>query len=220
MGNGISIKIIYTYFILTISQFIGTWIFQIYYSAKNGTKPPMPYSYIFIVSSIKMSIPIYLKCYPNGIFGFRPNYLKVFIVDFIVFVEMIILLLQKFISPKFIIPRKFRQMEFDYYKKPDEIKENDKAQECVICLEFLSNLAFLEEKEQKIVHEQKFLKRIQKRIKDFVEKYKDNTNWNKSNKPYMVTPCHHIFHSRCLEAWLEVKNECPYCRQKIPPLED
>ena len=37
---------------------------------------------------------------------------------------------------------------------------------------------------------------------------------------YMVTPCHHLFHKRCLEHWLNVKNQCPYCRQQIPPLED
>ena len=40
-----------------------------------------------------------------------------------------------------------------------------------------------------------------------------------SVKPYMRTPCGHLFHTKCLETWLEVKNECPYCRQRIPPLE-
>ena len=214
----ISVKFIYTYFILTIIEFLGTWIFQIYHSAKNGTKPPMSYNYIFLVSLFKMLIPIYIKCYPNSIFDLRPNYLKVFIIDFIVFIQMIILFLQKLISPKFFVPRKYRVMEFDYYKKSDEINENDKEQECVICLENLSNLAFVEESE-KTIYEGKLLKRVKKHIENFIDKYKDNTKRHKSNKPYMVTPCHHIFHSRCLEAWLEVKNECPYCRQKIPSID-
>ncbi|KAJ3332098.1 hypothetical protein HDU76_001305 [Blyttiomyces sp. JEL0837] len=26
---------------------------------------------------------------------------------------------------------------------------------------------------------------------------------------YMVTPCHHLFHTECLERWMEVKFECP-----------
>ena len=64
------------------------------------------------------------------------------------------------------------------------------------------------------------------------EAFKSNSNyieklammiqkWNKKkhNKPYMKTPCGHVFHSKCLETWLEIKNECPYCRQRIPPLE-
>ena len=38
------------------------------------------------------------------------------------------------------------------------------------------------------------------------------------DKPLMVTPCEHIFHSRCLLEWFQVKFECPVCRKKMPPL--
>ncbi|KAI8926783.1 hypothetical protein BC831DRAFT_425303 [Entophlyctis helioformis] len=34
---------------------------------------------------------------------------------------------------------------------------------------------------------------------------------------YMVTPCHHIFHTECLERWMEIKLECPVCRAELPP---
>jgi len=33
-----------------------------------------------------------------------------------------------------------------------------------------------------------------------------------------VTPCLHVFHSTCLDQWLEVKLECPTCRRDIPPI--
>ena len=209
----ISIKIWYTYFIFTFFLFISTWIFQIYYSAKNGTKPPMPYSYIFIASLFKMLIPIYLKAYNNNIFSLRPSYFKVFLCVSVVLIEAIIVSLQKLLGPKFFIPRRYRQQTFDYYKSSDDIPENAKNNECVICLENLENLRVNMEEDD-----------------DFFNK--DNINcveklammiqrWNKvkNSKPYMKTPCGHIFHSRCLETWLEVKNECPYCRQRIPPLE-
>ena len=77
-----SVKIWYTYFFMTFLLFFGTWIGQIIYSARKGTKPPMPYLYIFFVTLFKMIIPIYLKCYSNSIFSFRPNYLKVFALSF------------------------------------------------------------------------------------------------------------------------------------------
>lgn len=34
----------------------------------------------------------------------------------------------------------------------------------------------------------------------------------------MVTPCGHIFHPHCLQRWMDVKMECPTCRQMLPPL--
>ncbi|KAL9933418.1 hypothetical protein V8E36_007594 [Tilletia maclaganii] len=33
----------------------------------------------------------------------------------------------------------------------------------------------------------------------------------------MVAPCHHIFHTECLERWLQYKSECPSCRTPLPP---
>jgi hypothetical protein len=35
---------------------------------------------------------------------------------------------------------------------------------------------------------------------------------------YMVTPCRHIFHTQCLEAWMKYKLQCPVCRNSLPPL--
>ena len=209
----VSIKLWYTYFIMTFFLFGGTWIFQIYYSAKKGTKPPMPYSYIFITSLFKMLIPIYLKAYNNNIFSLRPSYLKVFICISFVFIEAIIVSLQKLLGPKFFIPEKYREQVFDYYKSAEEIPDNFKNNECVICLENLDNLSINNQDEDD---------EIFKTTGNYIEKLAmmiQKWNKKKNNKPYMKTPCGHIFHTKCLETWLEIKNECPYCRQKIPPLE-
>ena len=35
---------------------------------------------------------------------------------------------------------------------------------------------------------------------------------------YMLAPCLHIFHSACLEQWMEVKMECPICRCNLPAI--
>ena len=209
----VSIKLWYTYFFFTFFLFGGTWIFQIYYSVKKGTKPPMPYSYIFITSLFKMLIPIYLKAYNNNIFSLRPSYLKVFICISVVFIEAIIVSLQKLLGPKFFIPEKYREQVFDYYKSEEEIPDNTKNNECVICLENLDNLA---------VNNQDEDDEIFKTNGNYIEKLAmmiQRWNKRKNNKPYMKTPCGHVFHTRCLETWLEIKNECPYCRQRIPPLE-
>ena len=40
---------------------------------------------------------------------------------------------------------------------------------------------------------------------------------NIMNKPFMITPCLHVFHSNCLEEWFKMKKECPNCRTIITP---
>jgi hypothetical protein len=32
---------------------------------------------------------------------------------------------------------------------------------------------------------------------------------------YSKTTCNHIFHTKCIEKWLDIKSDCPYCRNKI-----
>ncbi|KAI3951373.1 hypothetical protein MKW92_048261 [Papaver armeniacum] len=32
----------------------------------------------------------------------------------------------------------------------------------------------------------------------------------------MATPCDHFFHSNCLQRWMDIKMECPTCRQPLP----
>ena len=215
----VSIQLWYTYFILTCLLFCYQWISQIIYSARSGTRPPMPYSYIFCVSLFKIFISFYLKGYSNNIFGYRPSYLKAFIISLLVGIEGFILVFQKFLGPKFFIPAKFRKKGFCYYKDINEISENDKEQECVICLDKIENIVNMNNNLNEVIGstENKNVKMLKKKLLDWSEKLKNKT---KLRLPYMVTPCHHVFHSSCLESWLEIKNECPCCRQKIPPLED
>ena len=52
--------------------------------------------------------------------------------------------------------------------------------------------------------------------KNFLYFYKSSANIH--NKLYMLTPCKHIFHSECLELWLDQKKECPNCRTSFENL--
>ena len=101
----------------------------------------MSYSYIFFVTLSKMSIPIYLKCYPNSIFSYRPNYIKVAILDGVLFLEGVIVALQKLLGPKFFLTKKYKQPKYDYFRKRNEINESDLEQECVICLENIGKIS-------------------------------------------------------------------------------
>ena len=64
-----------------------------------------------------------------------------------------------------------------------------------------------------------FVISMKRRIKEKVKNYISSLKYSHKRTNLMKTPCNHIFHNICLEKWLEFKNECPYCRREIPPLE-
>ena len=175
-----------------------------------------------------MLIPIYVKAYPSNLFELQPAYKKVIIVILTLFIEAIIISLQKILGPKFFIPKYLKGEQYDYYKNLNEVSENDLESICAICLvkirddptkesdiklELISDNKYLENEDND--KEEKQISLGEKLIKT-IEKWKYNYN----KKPLMVTPCHHVYHSICLEKCLQSKNFCPCCRNQIPSIDD
>ena len=50
-------------------------------------------------------------------------------------------------------------------------------------------------------------------FENFFSFYKKSLN--SKGKAFMYTPCNHVFHTKCLEQWLEYKKECPNCRASM-----
>ena len=212
-----------------------TWLGQIVHSVRMGTKPPMNVDYILVNTITRLFLPIYLKAYEGNIFSLRPSYGKVFAIIVIVFIEVCILILQKSYGGKVIIPRCCKTIPFNYYRDEVNCEEHiSKNQDCVICLESLKEEIKIEvgkEIQNDIIEEDNnnndnnnkhtFVERIKKIycIGFCIKRINDIFNPMNTRKKYMVTPCDHVFHSNCLEKWMEVKNECPYCKRRIPPIE-
>jgi hypothetical protein len=212
------------YLILTI--YIFSWLSQILFSIITNTRPPMSRMYIICLSMSKLFLPIYLKAFDGNIFDLKPSYFKVYLIVIIIIAEIIVLLLQKSFGARTILPKKYRKRGFDYYKDKVNIEMHvSKNPNCVICLESLmvevdENFNTIQKKEKtkkscnKIIH-LCFLDRVTRKIKRWI----DNMEGKTRKKKYMITPCDHVFHTVCLEKWMRQKNECPYCKGVIPPIE-
>ena len=210
----LKIKCWYYNFFYTFILYSLLWLGQIIYSIRKGTKPPMSYPYILFSSFSKLSICFYVKVYKNNVYNYRQNYSTMFSVSLIVIIEVIIICLQKYLGPKFIIPKKFRKKGYNYYRNENEISQNDKEIDCVICLNKIGNNVNQEEDEENNNIKRNWLIKI---LIKYLEKLKKREK-NRGN--IMITPCNHIYHAKCLELWLNVKNQCPYCTQNIPPLDN
>ena len=223
-----NIKKIVTNFILIISVYSLYWLSQILYSFFKNIRPPISRLYIFWHSLSKIFMPFYIKGIEGNFFGFKPSYLKVGLIISIILVESIILILQKSLGARIIIPKKFRNQNqgFDYYKDEINIEKHvSQNPDCVICLENLSvdvdeNFNRIKKKKKHKTFIDKifkilYLDVLNKKIKKWI-----NLLIGKNlKKKYMITPCDHVFHTVCLEKWMKQKNECPYCKQEIPPID-
>ena len=215
-----------TNYSLILFVYIFSWLTQILYSIFTNTRPPMSRMYIISLSLTRLYLPIYLKGFNGNIFDLKPSYLKVYLLVIITLIEIIILFLQKTFGARTILPKKYRKKGFDYYKDKVNIEMHvSKNPNCVICLESLSvevdeNFNTLKKKEKnkngcdKILHLCSLDKIVSK-----MERWLNNMEGKTGKKKYMITPCDHVFHTVCLEKWMRQKNECPYCKSVIPPIE-
>ena len=223
-----NIKGCVTDFYLILIVYTLSWLSQIILSYCKNSRPPMPRLYIVWLSLSRLFFPIYIKGYKNNFFDLRPSYFKIGILVFIIFAEAIILILQKSLGARIIVPKKFRKQNqvFDYYKDRVNIEKHVSQNPiCVICLENLN--VDVDENFNKIKKKKKpktiinkimsilYLDILNQKIKNSI-KYLEGKN---PKKKYMITPCDHVFHTVCLEKWMKIKNECPYCKAEIPSID-
>ena len=88
-------------------------------------------------------------------------------------------------------------------------KPNAKNEICAICLGHILNIN--NKKQFGKINYKKIRKILKTIIKNFF--YIFNIYKLKSKRDYMLIPCGHFFHKKCLRKWIRLKKKCPICRQ-------
>ena len=359
------ILIILSFFIMTTLYinyfwiafiFLVLWIPQIIHNIITNNRYGLPFIYIFACTFDRIINPFYFRCFKNNFFMINTNsnfFISIIIVEFF---PILILLMQTFKGPRFMLAQKYKEFPYAFYKSKEELQNNNKDinnKECIICLmpifseekkiakiemkEKISNIveegekidgknnksedstqsqnstelekdnisdiniilqeskvdgSLLKNEEKsninvntntnslikkedvnkkintkneddkkkeeeevfnvkqnenilkkgeeevfnvkqkenilkkeywfkKVICFTSFINKVVEILKIFIKKnilnfYKSSSNIE--NKLYMLTPCKHIFHSECLENWLEQKKECPNCKTSFENL--
>ena len=320
----IFINSIFTNFFCIMILCILMWIPQIIYNIKSNNK--YGYPFIFILSSTidKLIYPLYFRGFNNNFLGAKDNLLLIELMILFVIFTIIILYMQVFKDPRFMLSVSNNELKYDFYKNKQELLafgNNMGKEECVICLlpiigkendimiemedksgiknideekididdikedinssnnndtcdSSKDNIIIKEEKPEEederqndiqnlpFIHNDEIeLKADNNKIKNYfgnktkfklIEEDENNNNSleekkflnklkifsidilfvfkilfcknffsfykkpiNSQGKQFMITPCNHIFHTQCLEKWLEYKKECPNCRTSM-----
>jgi hypothetical protein len=204
--------------------YLSFWIPQIYRNSNRNCRKALRWEFVVGQSLLRLTPVIYIYAYDGNLLFMRPNIGKATILCIWIWAQVAVLAIQEAFGPRLLIPNSWVPPAYDYhpilrendeitrvilglstssipessrqaYSKPTEAKEHKSRQlfDCAICMQVL---------EVPIV---------------------PDATWSTSdslllNRSYMVTPCRHLFHTRCLEAAMRYRLQCPICRDALPPL--
>ncbi|ORX52129.1 hypothetical protein BCR36DRAFT_403896 [Piromyces finnis] len=178
------------------------WIPQIIYNVKNNAEKPLSKIYLYGMSIVQLYVLVFIYNLDININIDQFNINFIYIIIAYTFLQVLILSLQNKYGPLFLIPEKFLPQRYNYHpilpiynEKEEEEGEHVDANDTSVS----SPLEGIYVNQECAIC-----------FTNIVENNKVN------NKDYMVTPCHHIFHTECLKHWMNIKMECPVCRAELP----
>lgn len=217
------------------------WYFQILNNIIFNNKYTYPLFYIIFFTLDKIIFNFFIIRKEND-----NSPIPIFKLLVFIGISIIIIYMQAFYGPRFMLNSKYQEKNQIYYLSRKELlkkKPKTKKENCSICL-----IPFLDKNKTKKDNEISFndndieiknkYKGIFNKIKEFFELnfghedikiYKEFMKSiikksffdfyeydNKLLRKYMLIPCGHAFHSNCLEKWIEIERKCPLCRRPIP----
>jgi hypothetical protein len=166
---------------------------QIVHNAIRGQRYKFWAHYIFLLGVVRITIPLYVRACPANIFELTPSWSFLSWYCTMVGLQVLILFLQSKLGSRFFVPACFLPPKYNYFITiSTETVEGEEADACPICMDNLN--------------------------KEPVDPTAQLMKPSRTTK-IMQTPCRHKFHPICLQEWMNIKLECPFCRQHIPPLE-
>ena len=213
----VGLRLYFNKYYVTFHTFI-IWLPQIIYNYKYKNQTLFPFGYVLITSFYRMYTPM-IMCFDKvNLFSIK-NTLCVFILNICLCFGMICIMYALFYllnvnksSNVFDV----NDPSYSLYKNKEELRKICPGiinYQCAICLgDFMS--VYVNKKDD-MEGSYMFKKKKKKYKWIFKIMFEFVTKGDKERKQYMITRCKHIFHSDCLETWMECKNKCPNCRREI-----
>jgi hypothetical protein len=199
------------------------WLPQVYRNVIKGSHRSFKKWFIFGTTFIRTLPIFYVFVVKTNVFQHHYDLQYFLIIAAWLSLQIFLLFLQEVFGSRFFLPKKWLPETYNYHPVLSEVDlengfgiehdhntplnvETDQSQaqsiktlnngrctvDCAICM----NEVELPILKSNLDHASTFLLR----------------------RNYMVTPCRHIFHTQCLEAWMKYKLQCPVCRNSLPPL--
>lgn len=162
---------------------------------RRTLKWPLLWQFVLGTTFIRCIPIIYVFSYPTNVFRHEKNNTVVVLLIIWLLFQIGVLYSQDIFGSRWFLPKHTIPEEYSYHRAISQQHfmehggSSDYTVDCSICMT------------------------------DFPVYVEELPETHKVDKEsYMVTPCDHMFHTPCLESWMNYKLQCPVCRSPLPPL--
>lgn len=219
------------YTALLLTAYYSLLLPQIYHNTLRNTRKPLTYTFLLGSSALRLLPTLYLLIHPHNILSTRPRPRLALFLTLWTIAQLTLLAAQDLLGPRFGLPTSWFPAVYDYHPiistspstsesepqlesshllslpnsfQTDQDKTHDTDRDkisdtCTICMNevtvpLLTTTTNTATTTSILIH-------------SIVERRK-----------YMITPCRHIFHTRCLQDWMDLRLVCPVCREVLPAI--
>ncbi|KAL4455288.1 hypothetical protein ABPG74_012440 [Tetrahymena malaccensis] len=212
-----------TYFFYLYNEYLLFWplfiVPQIVHNFMKGNTPLFSKNYMFGMIFSRAIIPFYFRACKYNIRNLAPSLYFSITYPLLFAFFILVLFLQYKIGPRFFVPRRFKG-GYDYYKSYYS-NEPVMDEDCPICMSKLKD--DVDEEPADSSHDQ-YVSQLRGAGSSESEGSEANNaiNHEKLVKKIKIiqTPCNHKYHISCFKSWINIKLECPSCRNPLKPLID
>ncbi|KAJ2335155.1 hypothetical protein GGH91_005538, partial [Coemansia sp. RSA 2671] len=169
----------------------GYWVPQIWRNAKRNTSGGLRWDYVAGTTAVRLFFPLYAFAYPSNVAYVSPAPLVWGLVAFSL-AQTAVLMMQDLLGPRFFVPELLRPLAHDYHP-PVSLPSEEDLERNSLSSDAAAVCAVC------------------------IQPVDSALEGEHLTPSHMLTPCAHMYHTECLQRWMDIKLECPVCRARLPP---
>ncbi|KAK6992210.1 RING-type domain-containing protein [Favolaschia claudopus] len=205
------------------------WLPQIVRSARRGRGSGLSKEYLVGTTLCRLYIALYFLLCPKNVLDIEPRPWATILAGFVCFQMSIVILQDTRLGPTFFLPRQYATAKtYDYHPVMpvtyDPESPDPSLGDCAICMDAIYVDASSRRRPTSLDGKSDWSKTSakgtskRKATSGILNAVQMGVESATARKNYSLAPCHHLFHTECLEKWLAIKNICPQCRRPLPAL--
>jgi transmembrane E3 ubiquitin-protein ligase len=206
-----------TYTNLLVIFYFSLWWPQVYRNIMRNCRKSLSWEYV-VGSTLLRVIPVlYWYFAPRNVLGITASPSTAYLLLAWLWLQVLVLLIQQYLGPRLLIPPAWCPPAYDYHPMLHESDSDIEVGAMSIgLLASASEGKDKDDKARKVFDCAICMNEIDVPVVKAGEAGRGSA-WLEQRK-HMVTPCRHIFHTECLEGWMNLRLVCPVCREALPPL--